>query len=147
MSILLAIGGVFNWFESGDNNWTGQLIWNTSAVSLAIVLVFSLRQLRRQQKEVSGIICNERLMTTHSIAFISATLLGLSSFALTTAKTFYNLQEDCEYRLAFASQTLQFLTLPAWLLVQMLILVVFYKYGKPLQNDTKVLLANKLQAI
>ena len=31
-----------------------------------------------------------------------------------------------------------------WKLVQLLILVVILKFGKPLQEDTKVLIANKL---
>ena len=33
----------------------------------------------------------------------------------------------------------------AWLYVQLVMLVVFIKYGTPLQKDTKVLIANKLQ--
>jgi len=36
---------------------------------------------------------------------------------------------------------------PAWNVVQFLILYVFVKYGNPLQQDAGVLITNKLQAI
>ena len=68
--------------------WTSRLFWIVSAVFLAIALVFAFRALKHWQEKVSGVFCNETLMIVHEVAFLTATMFNVISFALTSTKKF-----------------------------------------------------------
>jgi len=124
------------------------LFWNVSALILSLILVVALRKLRQWQNKVSGVFCNERLMKTHQIAFCVATTTSLAAYFLflgSISKT----EADTAFgnRLSISSLVLLIVSVPFWNLVQFLILYVFFRYGKPLEDDAKLLITNKLIAV
>jgi len=87
-------------------------------------------------------------MNFHSVAFLVATLLNVFAFIIATIRKFdSSLSEDGMTRAHCASTLLNIFGTLAWNVVQFLILLVFSKYGKPLQKDAKVLITKKLQSV
>ena len=54
------------------NSW----LWQAAAVKLSLILGMALARMRHYQKSVSGIFCNDKLMLTHWVAFVVATMLN-----------------------------------------------------------------------
>lgn len=124
-------------------DWIATLLWNISAEIIAIVLVLSFSKLKKWQHRVNGVLCNELLMNMHSVFFLTATFFDLIAISIkAVAKWDRYVTEAAKLRLDISFTVFNTAGVMAWFGVQVLILLVFVKYGKPLQNDAKVLISN-----
>ena len=55
-----------------------------------------------------------------------------------------NLDTDTETRLTIASNILNIFAMFSWMIANCLVMVIFVKYGKPLENDWEKLIQKKL---
>ena len=131
----------------------GTIFWLFQQTILAFMLCIALRRLRCLQKKISVILCDEKLMYTHGLVFISATAMNWLSSMLTIQ--FSVIVDDKEARQKSDQQLRQEIAgyffwtsgLFLWVAVQLLILLVFIKYGKPIEDDARTMIENKLTAI
>ena len=114
---------------------------------ISILLCLALKSLRKLQKKISFIFANEKLLCAHQVCFISATILAWISIILDWAaeeqKKSYN--ENC--KIENASDFFAILHTLDFFIINLLILYVFIKYGKPVEDDARTLIQKKLQAV
>ena len=133
--------------SSLDFVWS-ELIWNLQSAAITLVLLLALKRLRKHQRRISTIFCDESLMITHCVAFIVSTLLGWLVLALNQMKKEADVPDSpVALRAEVACNVFRIVSLVSWLLVQVLILLVFVKYGKPLEDDERALIESKLMAV
>ena len=88
-------------------------------------------------------------MCFHYLAFLIATLADLVLFVTQTVLTF-NFEEDDpdteteRFRLEISLNVFNLVQLLAWFICQILMLHVFFKFGRPVENDALKLFRNKL---
>ena len=115
-------------------------------ILVAIALGLALRRLRKLQKTITGILCNEKLMLAHWAAYLSYTLLdgaALITHLATNHKE--NYVADCRAIYSYILEaTLIILGQFAWSLYLIITLFVIVKYGKPLEEDTRTLIINQI---
>ena len=94
---------------------------------------------------VSGIFCNERMMLSHWVAFLCAAVISTLADVMYLIGQGENTQKQETYDgFYIAYGVLHIVAICFWKYVQFLILVVILKYGRPIQEDMKVLMATKL---
>lgn len=81
------------------------------------------------------------------MAFVSASTLNFLAEGIHELSESVGTEEDPNTILYICYAVLIVLTTICWKYVQIVILLVFVKYGKPLEEDTRVLLAKKMFAL
>ena len=68
--------------------WIVTFLWTLSSLTLALALIFAFQVLKKWQKKISGVFCNERLVNFHLVSFLTATIANVITFFLFAAITF-----------------------------------------------------------
>ena len=93
----------------------------------------------------SGIISNDRLIKAHLGSFFAATTTNLITFLLSElSKDFESFDIKTKKRLAIAGDVLSIFGVFAWTIANCFVMVIFVKYGKPLEDDWEKLIQTKL---
>ena len=113
-------------------------------VILLLAMTVALYRLRQFQKSISGIFCNEKLMIIHCASFVFATFFETSDAVLCIIEVKADLDKETAQRFDLAIGLVAVLKVIGWLVVQILMLIVIVRYGKPLEEDTKTIIFTKL---
>ena len=111
---------------------------------LLLAMTVALYRLRQFQKSISCIFCNEKLMIIHCASFILATFLETSDAALCIIEVKADFDKETAQRFDLAIGLVTVLKAIGWFVVQFLMLIVIVRYGKPLEEDTKMIIFTKL---
>ena len=145
VQIIKEVGNFINWF-----------CWTMPAIIIAIALGIAFNSLKAQQKKVGDVIfLNDRLMRFHWIAFMTATLLDVILLIITTIDYFKSdkmsvqdaIKQNKELQLKTTISVMSIIHTLAWNVVQFLMLMVFVKYGRPIEKDTQKLVQNHLLSV
>lgn len=145
VQIIKEVGFFINWF-----------CWTMPAIIIAIALGIAFNSLKAQQKKVGDVIfLNDRLMRFHWIAFMTATLLDVILLIITTIDYFKSdkmsvqdaIKQNKELQLKTTISVMSIIHTLAWNVVQFLMLMVFVKYGRPIEKDTQKLVQNHLLSV
>ena len=109
---------------------------------ISILLCLVLKRLRELQKKISFIFGNNKLICAHQVGFIFGTIISWISGILGWVAS---AKDNCT--IENASDLLSIMNALGWFFVQLLILYVFVKYGKPVEDDARTLIKKKLQAV
>ena len=83
-------------------------------------------------------------MLAHSISYVIATIFSLTVLILTTIKQSNNLNTETGNRVEIAINIFEILNYIPWFAVQILMLLIFTKFGKPLQDNIEELIRAKM---
>ena len=123
------------------------------ALLLALALGVSFWKLSSLNQQVKGIFCNDRLMMLHYLSFFLATAFDTVSLILqsviTTIKENHNDKEKYAeiQRINIALNTFSTAQQISWFVCQVIMLIVFVRYGRPVEPDAMALFQKKLEAV
>ena len=132
--------------SSRETSWT-VLMTLISVMLLALIMTLSLRAIRKQEEEnLKGLVLNNTLMLVHEIAFICLTVVTL---VLTALQWEYEKVNDLEEksRLGIGFHSIKILALLSVSIVQYIMVFVFLRFGKPLEDDDLKLVREKIISI
>ena len=116
-------------------------IWSISALILVVILGISFNQIFSLTKKFTGLFSNEKLMFWHLGSFTVATATDFSSYVLfRLANERFKDEDITSLRCQIAAYSLTLIAWLFWIAVNILILLVFIKYGKPLEDNAKILI-------
>ena len=98
--------------------------------------------------KTSGLFCNERLMFVHSASFVLASVFSMITFCLTINNADLKRDQSGEIqaiRLNISGLSLGVVAMLSYFVLACLMLVIFIKYGKPLEEDALIIIQEKLQ--
>ena len=129
-----------------QEDWCMPLIWSVLSVILTILLCASMKRIRKYTKGLakSDSLESRGLLCGHQGCFIAATVFNVTIFILKALQP--NLEEVVmdddpkKKRIQLACIYLSVGGQIAWFIVHCLMLTIFLKYGKPMEDDEKTLL-------
>lgn len=99
-----------------------------------------------QEEKFEGMICDKRLIKAHSVTFICVASLDIIAFVLIVLRDSTESKNN-KIRYDIAMNCIHVITIVLWSVIQYLMLVVFARYGKPLEDSNTKLIMNKLEAL
>ena len=93
--------------------------------------------------KTSGLFCNERLMFVHFTSFVLASVFSMITFCLTfnNADLGRDQRSDIKaLRLNISGLSLGVVAMLPYFVLACLMLVIFIKYGKPLEEDALIII-------
>ena len=123
------------------NNWTLTICWALFCTSVSIALCQALHRIRQYSSSLtnSGLEASRGLLLAHQILFVSGSAMNVTSFFLLLTEEIEdekpnpNMQEI--ERLYISEKFMNIFAQLLWFTVHMLMLRIFIKYGKPLEDD------------
>ena len=127
---------VVEFYESELNDWLVELMWNIGAILVCIMLCIALHKIQKFTRVISskGIYSSHRLIVSHQSFFIAATVSGLTTF-LTSVALAHKEKGVRYYRASIVMHVFDFIEYVSWFLVHCMMLKIFSKYGKAIQDD------------
>ena len=120
-----------------------KIFWNVFSFLLVTALCYALNRIRNFTKTLAstGIVANESLIKAHLGSFLAATTTNFVTFMLQLmADNFKKIDDETKCRLIIASNILSIFGAFSWLIANCLVMVIFVKYGKPLEDDLEKLI-------
>ena len=116
--------------------WVEELIWLSFAVIVTVVLCLALRRVRKYSASFANMSIQGRgFLLAHQVMFIAAATFLMIHFMLDRANDVAVTDRTTEERLEKASVSVGVACVMSWLIVHSLMLKIFVKYGKPLEDD------------
>lgn len=138
--IFLAARSILYFSDRLINNHNMVATATVTMIILTLALCLALRKIRNFTNNLvtEGIISSERLILAHQTSFIMATLLmvlNLTLFLIKEDSKSVESDPTQSYRITIAMIYIDLLLRISWFFVNILMLRIFTKYGKPLQED------------
>ena len=134
-----------------ENSWNALgIIFNVSNFIVVCCLGVSFWKINKMTMKLVGIYRNENTMILHFLFFVGATFTSLIASVLILVAYSYldsNNQEDTISRLLIAAYSFLTVSTVCWRFVNILVLYIFIKYGKPLEENAEALIQNILHKI
>ena len=128
--------------------WDLPFVWFIYSSVITSILCLSLQRVRRYARGLAkeDSLESRGLLYVHQSFFMIATLIMLSAFILGIFNTDELLESEPlkNLKILKAGTYLALCGYITWFVVHVLMLRIFYKYGKPLEDDEKTLIENKL---
>ena len=116
--------------------WVEELIWLSFAVILTVVLCLALRRVRKYSASFANMSIQGRgFLLAHQVMFIAAAMFLMLHFILDRVNAVTETDSTTQERLEKTSVYMGEASVISWLIVHSLMLKIFIKYGKPLEDD------------
>ena len=136
----------------GFNFYISWVCFVGPATILAIALGVIFWHLSTLNKQVNGIFCNDRLLFVHYLAFFVATACDGVAMIIQTFDTkayhkSHEHQTSEQLKLDIAMDVMSVLQSLAWFVCQIIMIYVFFKYGRPVERDSMRIFRRKMEMI